>query len=122
MAQITNNIKLGRFDLCYTEDNFIEEPNLKEEITDWLSSSWKKVKSKDRNSQLEYRRLKGSILRIGHRKSANYFRIYEKNQTIRFELERKYIHANWQKAFFGNNFLKFETQLFKAYNRCLKNT
>ena len=58
------------------------------------------------------RSVKGCILRIGSRRGANHYRIYEDLGSLEFELEIKNrALPQFQKLFFEYDFLKFEMEL-----------
>ena len=116
-----HQVKLGRFDLCYNLETETLNKDLFnfEKVSDFLASSFKKTALQRRNVRLEYSE-SGLILKIGNRKSANFFRVYQNGQAIRFELERKKINEHWQNLFFGKHFRSFEARLFRAFNLCVK--
>ena len=75
---------LSRIDLCYFKR--IEVTNHKYPLEFFLKNSQfkttKRIVSYNRGMQ-------GSIIRVGSRKSANYYRIYQTKSGLRFELEIK---------------------------------
>ena len=77
------NLSLSRFDLYYFRErqhNDQEDP-LRRICIDSLDKL---------NSNIQYKRdKKSSILRIGSRKSSNFYRIYKREDGLRFELEIK---------------------------------
>jgi|AntRauTorckE5430_2_1112549.scaffolds.fasta_scaffold05904_4 hypothetical protein len=97
------NLSLSRFDLYYFRErqhNDQEDP-LQRICSDSLSRL---------NNNMEYKRdTKGSILRIGNRKSSNFYRIYKRKDGLRFELE---IKKNKIKQF-SNLLLCYEVEKFE---------
>ena len=82
------NLSLSRFDLYYFRErqhNDQEDP-LEKIFSDSLSKLYNSYKKNRFNYQ---RDTKGYILRIGNRKSSNFYRIYQKKKGLRFELEIK---------------------------------
>ena len=82
---IFSSAVLSRFDLYYSRTNKIDD-----QISDieFLQNSQKELNRRDRNVSLE-KNSKGFILKIGNRRSNNYFRIYQGKNSLKFEHEMK---------------------------------
>lgn len=76
---------LGRFDLYYSRNNKSTD---KISGKDFLENYQPKLKQTNKNFSLE-KNPKGWILKIGSRRSTNYFRIYDTQNSFKFELEMK---------------------------------
>ena len=83
-----SNLSLSRFDLCYfRERKFTDQ---KEQLEKFLSNSTSKLANRYQKNNVNFdRSTKGYILRIGNRKSSNFYRIYQTKNGLRFELEIK---------------------------------
>ena len=83
-----SNLNLSRFDLCYFRE--IESNHKKRQLKRFITNIIAKIENKYKKSNLNYNRgTKGYILRIGNRKSSNFYRIYQTKNGLRFELEIK---------------------------------
>ena len=76
---------LSRFDLYYSRTNKIGD---KISDTEFFENSQKELSRRNRNVNLE-KNSKGFILKIGSRRSNNYFRIYQEKNSLKFEHEMK---------------------------------
>jgi hypothetical protein len=79
-------IQLCRIDLCYVHN----KPNNNTSAQSFLKQCYEKVVQNNviRNFSLQ-KNSSSLILKIGKRGSPNYYRVYEKNTEIRFELEQR---------------------------------
>jgi len=79
-------LQLCRIDLCYVHN----KPNNNTSVQSFLKQCYEKVVQNNviRNFSLQ-KNSSSFILKIGKRGSPNYYRIYEKNTKIRFELEQR---------------------------------
>ena len=82
---IFSSAVLNRFDLYYSRTNKIDDQISAREF---LENSQKELNRRDRNVSLE-KNSKGFILKIGNRRSNNYFRIYQGKNSLKFEHEMK---------------------------------
>lgn len=105
----------GRFDICYfrktmpTDQKKHLQSFLEESKQKYLSSAHTKYATLDYNS-------KGWILRLGNRKSSNYYRVYQKNIGFQFELElKKSVLKPFQPFFFEERIEEFEERLAKYF-------
>ena len=81
-------LKLSRFDLCYFRETKITEQKADLEL--FLNKCYQKTFARSKKNIAKYtRNNQGLILRIGSRKSSNYYRIYQTRDGLRFELEMK---------------------------------
>lgn len=106
---------LGRIDVCY--DRKIKYTDQKEDFNLFLESCKNKINNKFPTTKVE---INENILRVGSRKSPNFFRVYKKQNAreIRFELEiKKLIAKKYQFYLFSNQFEKFESILSKHFYR-----
>ena len=70
---------LSRFDIYYSRENIITD---KISSTDFLTNCYIKLKQTTRNIKLE-KNIKGSILKIGNRRSNNFSRIYQRSNFFK---------------------------------------
>ena len=83
-----SNLSLSRFDLCYFRE--IKLNHKKGQLKRFITNIIDKIDNKYKKNNLNYdRSIKGYILRIGNRKSSNFYRIYQTKNGLRFELEIK---------------------------------
>lgn len=87
-----------------------------------MDNSCEKVKANCRKTHAEYFvRKKGLILEIGSRGSNHRLRVYEKKESLEFELEiKKVAIQSYQELIFSENLEEFEDQLAKHYYKQLK--
>lgn len=106
---------LGRFDLCYFRKTKVIDQKVQLEI--FLNNCRSKITSKYKNNNVNYdRSIKGYILRIGNRKSSNFYRIYQTKNGLRFELEIKNkLIQQVSKFLMLNAIEEFEEQLTKHF-------
>ena len=98
-----SNLSLSRFDLCYFRE--IKLNQKKGQLNRFITNIIDKIGNKYKKNNLNYdRSTKGYILRIGNRKSSNFYRIYQTKNGLRFELEIK------------KNQIKQVTNLLFCYN------
>jgi hypothetical protein len=83
--RIFSSAVLSRLDLYYSRTNKIDDQISAREF---LQNSQKELNRRDRNVSLE-KNSKGFILKIGNRRSNNYFRIYQGKNSLKFEHEMK---------------------------------
>jgi len=83
--RIFSSAVLSRFDLYYSRNNKITD---KISGTDFLENCLRKLKQTNKNVSLE-KNYKGWILKLGSQRSNNYSRIYEANNSLKFEHEMK---------------------------------
>jgi hypothetical protein len=83
----------------------------------FLSSCSDKILQNSRTKYIQFNRNKKEfILKAGSRKSPNYYRVYENNQEIRFELEMKHSRVQSVQDFlFNGQITEFEQILTKHF-------
>jgi hypothetical protein len=82
------SLSLSRFDLCYFRQK--KSSDRKGDLELFMSNCCQKTFARSKKNIAEYTRNdQGLILRIGARKSSNYYRVYEVRDGLRFELEMK---------------------------------
>lgn len=110
--KIFDTVTLSRFDIYYSREN-----NKQDKISsaDFLQNCYKKIKQTNKNVTLAKNRL-GLILKIGNRRSNNYFRIYQEKSSLKFEYEMK--GKSLEKSYnllVLNNFEEMELILTKRF-------
>ena len=109
---IFSSAVLNRFDL-YFERNY----KTAEKISgrEFSQNCQKNIKQTNKNTSLEKNR-KGWILKIGKRGSPNYYRVYESDIEIRFELEQRGLKIkSAQKLIFKYQIENFEEIMTKTF-------
>ena len=116
-------LSLGRIDICFCRGN---DP---EHTTKWFDRFLVDSRSKIQNhTTTRYIKLHdfpdGKILKVNRRNNSLHYRIYQKNETVRFELECKHRQTKLVQSYlFKNQFDIFEhelvTQYFKFSGRVL---
>jgi hypothetical protein len=103
---------LSRFDIYYSREN---NPQDKISSSEFLQNSYAKLKQTIKTIHLE-KNPKGMILKIGNRRSNNYSRIYQKQDSLRFELEMKgKILQNYYLLLVQNSFEEFEEKMYSHF-------
>ena len=81
-------LSFSRFDLCYFRER--KSNQQKGDLELFMNKCCQKAFLRSKKNIAEYtRNHQGFILRIGSRKSPNYYRVYETRNGLRFELEMK---------------------------------
>ena len=103
---------LNRFDLYFSRNHKSED---KISVYEFFQGCQKHLLRTSQNVELD-KNSKGLILRIGSRRSDNYFRIYETKYSLKFEHEinRKSIRT-YHLFLVSNNLEEFEDKLSKYY-------
>ncbi len=113
-----NYISLGRIDICHFRENKLSDIeyvyNFLQECCNYINAHNETIKTKIVTNQ------NGPILAIGNRSSQSYYRIYTREDGIRFELEiKKGKVYQYQSFLFLSAFEEFEdalTQEFYKYS------
>ena len=110
-----NKLTLNRVDLCYSKTK--KDIDTIQSFELFLTSCHEKILQNSRTKHIKYsRNKKGFILKVGSRKSPNYYRVYENNQEIRFELEMKSSRVQSVQDFlFSHQIPEFEQILTKHF-------
>jgi hypothetical protein len=112
------NLRLSRLDLCYTRKKIDNNTN----VESFLKQCYQKVGENKaiKNFSLQ-KSYTGWILKIGKRGSPNYYRVYESDTEIRFELEQRGLKIkSAQKLIFEyqiENFEEIMTETFFNYSK-----
>lgn len=87
-----NALNLGRIDLCYSQPNVFNSD--KELFDAFLVDSRDQVLTKTKSRHIKLQDFPdGKVLKVNRRNNALHYRAYQKNKTIRFELELKHHKA-----------------------------
>ena len=111
------NLRLSRLDLCYRK-----KIDSNTNVESFLKQSYQKVCENKALKNLSLQKsYTGWILKIGKRGSPNYYRVYENNTEIRFELEQRRVKLKLaQKLIFEyqiENFEQIMTETFFNYSK-----
>lgn len=111
-------LRLSRLDLCYRHKKIDNNTNLEPFLKQCYQKAAENKAIKNFSLQKSYL---GWILRIGKRGSPNYYRVYENNTEIRFELEQRGSKIkSTQKLIFEyqtENFEEIMTETFFNYSK-----
>lgn len=103
--ELLSDSTLGRLDLFYSRQTKKEDSLPSNEF---LENCYRELKQTHKNIGLE-RNQKGSILKIGNRKTNHYLRIYQEKKSLKFECEFKgRFLLNCSYLLFSNNFQELE--------------
>ena len=110
------NIRLGRFDLCYWFDFSFPEFGKRSDIKTFLASCKKKFLSKYPSQKVSIARKYLKLTAPVRKKAKRYYRIYEKVNHLRFELEiRQECFKSCLNSFLSYNFEEFEDELVRIF-------
>ena len=109
------NPTLARIDLYYFRETKIRHTN--EYIQDFMEKCRRRVITKDKRRKANWDfESSGLVLRIGHRTSSKYYRVYHTDQGLKFELELKnQLLKSFQKLLIDNRMQQFEHELSKQF-------
>jgi hypothetical protein len=106
------DIRLGRFDLCYCLDFSFPELGKRSDIKKFLASCKKKFLSKYPSQKVSIARKYLKLTAPVRKKAKRYYRIYEKVNHLRFELEmRQECFKYCLNSFLSYSFEEFEDEL-----------
>jgi hypothetical protein len=106
---------LSRFDLNYLRELKTNEQS--QDIEIFMEKCCHRIKTETKIRSANWRwNKKGLIMQIGSRKSPNFYRVYQKNYGLKFELELKYdVLIPFQQLLFSNRIYEFEHGLSKHF-------
>lgn len=109
------NTSLGRLDLHYFRQS--ELTNQEHQIEHFMEKCCRRIDAKSKRKKATWARDNNAlILKIGSRSSSNYYRVYQKINSLRFELELKHqLVKSFQKFLFDNRIEEFEHHLCKHF-------
>jgi hypothetical protein len=106
------DIRLGRLDLCYCFDFSLPELGKRSDIKNFLASCKKKFLSKYPSQKVSIARKYLKLTAPVRKKAKRYYRIYEKANHLRFELEMRQECLKYcLNSFFSYSFEEFEDEL-----------
>jgi len=110
----SKNASLGRIDFYYFRESQLTDQE--DQLEKFFSNTISKLVNQRKKTSLNYDRgIKGYILRIGNRKSSNFYRIYQTKNGLRFELEiKKKRVKQFQNLLLSDNIEQFE-EIFSKY-------
>lgn len=117
---ILKSANLSRFDLCYFRK--AKNTDQKDQLEKFFNNSISKLAKiyKKNNFKLDLS-TKGYILRIGNRKGSNFYRIYQTENGLRFELEiKKNQIKKFSNLLFCSDTEQFEEILIKHFHKYSK--
>lgn len=110
------DIKLGRLDICYCFDFSFPELGERSDIKKFLADCKKKFLSKYPSQKVSIARKYLKLTAPARKKAKRYYRIYEKVNHLRFELEmRQECFKYCLNSFFSYSFEEFEDELVEIF-------
>ena len=111
------NVSLGRIDLHYFRKSKITDQS--EQLENFMEKCCQRIRAKSKRRKAKWGlESNGLILRIGNRSSSNYYRVYQKQNGLQFELELKnQLVKSFQKLLTDNSIQEFEHNLSKHFYR-----
>lgn len=108
---------LGRIDLHYFREFKVTDQN--DLVEKFMEKCCQRIHTKSKRRKANWNLESNSlVLRIGHRSSSNYYRVYQKQNGLRFELELKnQVVKSFQKVLVDNSIEEFEDDLSKYFYR-----
>lgn len=107
------NLRLSRLDLCYIRKKIDNDTNVESFLKQCYQKADENKAIKNFSLQNNYT---GWILKIGKRGSPNYYRVYESETEIRFELEQRGLKIkSAQKLIFEYQIENFEEIMTKTF-------
>ena len=104
----TTKFSLSRLDLRYFRKH--TNPESSRQVKSFFDQCQQKLKQQNQIKYFEYiQNDQGLILKIGKRQGFNYYRVYQKNDGIQFELEMKKTFIKFFQEFLFSN----QTQIFE---------
>lgn len=110
-----HTLSLNRIDLCFSRFNcFNHTTNLFDEF---LVNSRSQIQNRMNTRHIRLQDFPdGKMLKVNRRNNSVHYRIYQKDQRVRFEIELKHRQTKLvQDYLFQNQFAVFEHQLVKQY-------
>lgn len=109
------NVSLGRIDLHYFRKSKINDQS--EQLENFMDKCYQRIRAKSKRIKAKWElESNGLVLRIGNRSSSNYYRVYQKQNGLQFELELKnQLVKSFQKFLMDNSFQQFEHNLSKHF-------
>ena len=111
------NASLGRIDLHYFRKSKINDQS--DQLENFMDKCCQRIRAKSKRRKAKWElESNGLVLRIGNRSSSNYYRVYQKQNGLKFELELKnQLVKSFQKFLMDNSFQQFEHNLSKHFYR-----
>ena len=108
-------LRLGRIDLCFSRPNDLNHTS--KSFDRFLVDSRSQIKNHTNTRHIRLQDFPdGKILKINRRNNSLYYRVYQKDQNVRFEIELKHRQTKLvQDYLFQNQLDVFENQLVIKY-------
>jgi len=109
------NLSLGRIDLCYSRPNSLNHTN--KLFDTFLVDCRSKIQNHTTTRHIKFTDFpNGKLLKVNRRNNSIHYRVYQKNENVRFEIEYKNRQTKLVEDFlFQNQFELFENQLVLKY-------
>ena len=108
-------LSLGRIDLCFFRTNYSSETT--KSFDEFLVDSRSKIQNHTNTRHIKLEDFpEGKLLKVNRRNNSLHYRVYQKDQGVRFELELKHRQTKLVQDYLFNNQLDiFEHQLVSQY-------
>lgn len=105
-------LSLGRIDLCFSRPN--DRSHTSKSFDAFLLDCRSQIKCRTSTKHIKLQDfLNGKMLKVNRRNNSRHYRIYQKDETVRFELELK--HRQTKLYLFTNQLDVFEYELVLQY-------
>lgn len=111
------NASLGRIDLHYFRESRVNDQS--DQLENFMEKCCQRIRAKSKRRKAKWGlESNGLVLRIGNRSSFNYYRVYQKQNGLQFELEiKKQLVKPFQKFLMDDSSQQFEHNLSKHFYR-----
>ena len=115
----SKNASLDRIDLHYLRKSKITDQSDRDQLENFMEKCCQRIRAKSKRRKAKWGlESNGLVLRIGNRSSSNYYRVYQKQNGLQFELELKnQLVKSFQKLLMDNSIQEFEHNLSKHFYR-----
>ena len=112
-----HNLSLGRIDLCFSRPNGLNNTSRSFDV--FLVDSRAQIQTHTTTKHIKLENFPdGKMLKVNRRNNSAHYRVYQKNGSVRFELELKHRQTKLVQDYLFNNQLDiFEQQLVLRYFR-----
>ena len=110
-----HNLSLGRIDLCFSRPNDLSHKS--RSFDAFLVDSRRQIQDHTNTKHIKLQDFpNGKMLKVNRRNNSRHYRVYQKDETVRFELELKHHQTKLvQDYLFENQLDIFEHQLVMEY-------
>ena len=110
-----HTVSLGRIDLCFSRPN--DSSHTSKSFDKFLVDSRSQIQNHTNTRHIKLQDFpKGKMLKVNRRNNSRHYRVYQRDESVRFELELKHRKTKLvQDSLFENQLDVFEHQLVIQY-------